>query len=114
VSELGFLSSVGFKDHLTAEERGLAYITGVLKFPPACSHVLRAPNRRGQEDELGRLWQGLARNLHVLPSSSLKETPTKYSEAWLVRGRAQAVVHNPGPAQETGTQADRPGYRRQQ
>lgn len=102
-----------FKDHLTAEERGLAYTTGARKFPPACSHVLfRAPNRQGQEDELGRLWQGLARNLHVLPSSSLKEAPTKYSEAWLVRGRVQAVVDNPGPAQETGTQADRPRYQR--
>lgn len=31
-------------------------------------------------------------NLHVLPSPSLKEAPTKHSEAWLLRGRVQAVV----------------------
>lgn len=48
------LSSVGLKDHLLAEERGLAYTTGVPQFPPARSCVLfRAPNGWGQEDELG-------------------------------------------------------------
>lgn len=33
-----------------------------------------------------RLSQELAMNLHVLPSPSLKEAPTKHSEAWLLKG----------------------------
>lgn len=96
---------MGFKEHLRAEERvrrGPAYVTGALKFPPACSRVLLGHQRGGH----GEMNQVMAGTGHEPPRLALflpKEGPYKALRGLASERKGPGCGRYPGLAQETGT-----------